>query len=371
MRVRTFRKLLAASVVAAALLVGCGGDGKSREPAQAGAGQVRSGEEAGVAEAVQKEAVWEGEYLCKHGDAECRDDKMFGTGIYFNGTVFNTVVNADVNVRSLPSTSGAVLFQAKKDTKVQVLGISRDGWAYITTREVVPRRGWASGQFLDYREERRFTSTDISIVGFTFAARDSSVAEMMASYKIDGVEKTMNLRGFKEQGQNFFTFFYDTYVENSHYTIIPGLYTWQSVNNRLTHRTFLTRAPRAVGDNTAIWDWVAFSDDFKYYFIREEENILVFQAGSRQRILSETAVSSFNPSAKTVTCDCPSDEMMAKHFSDLEPMDGVIAEYAAEYESNNPRPEDDGGSYAIRVTCEVNVETGPRKIIGAEWRSLR
>jgi hypothetical protein len=344
------------------LAIGCGGDGKSKDSAKPKAAES----ETGYVEEPLPPAVWEGVYECKRGDRECRDDRNFGEGIYFSGTVFNTVVNRDVNARTEPSSAGGnatVIGQIRKDTRVQVLGITRD-WAFVTTREVVSRRGWVSSSFLDYREGQRLTVTEMRITDFNLTARDSSTADLKAVYSVGGVEKTMEFRAFKLPGQPFFSFFYDIYVPNSHYTIPPGLYVWRFARNQLNHTVPKMRSPIAHGDASIIWEKAVFSDDLKFYFVTENDKTLVFRANGRP-LLSEVAVESFNQRAKTIMAVCPADNVMARCFQEIEEMDTEIERYADEYAEANRRPE---SHLSLHVLCEINLESGARRITKGEWR---
>ena len=354
-------------------IIGCG-EGKGKKDA------TKTGVESTAVQETAKEPEpppqWEGEYLCKQGDGECRDDKLPEGSLYFAGTVFNTVVTSDVNARTEPSSkagNATVIGQIRKDTKVQILGVSRDGWAFVTTREPVPRKGWISGQFLDYREEgQKLTSTEMKVTDFNLTSRDSATADLTITYKINNAEKSATVKAFKKPGQNFFTFFYDIYAENSHYSIIPGLYTWNFSRNQLRHSAFLTRSPIFLnyedeGESAQVWKEAWFSDDLKFYFVnnfvdgcggRAEKHMVIFQANGTQ--LPAFNIDSFDTRAKTITGDCPSDEVISKHFADTEAMDSVIEELRENYRAYNELP---NHAYNIRVLCEVNLETGARKIL--------
>ena len=346
-----------AAVLGCFLAVGCG---------EKKGGEAAAKDEAALAEAAAP-PTWEGEYQCKSGDSECRDDKMYGEGIYFSGTVFNTVVNKDVNARSEPSSRGGnstVIGQIRNETKVQVLGYTRD-WVFVTTREAVPRRGWISASFVDYKEGQQMKVTEMKITDFNLTARDSSTADLTAVYKVGDAEMTMKFSAFKRSGQGFFVFFYDIYRENSHYTITPGLYVWRFARNQLSNATPMMRAPFVSGERVAVWEQAAFSDDLKFYFVNVPDGSpRVFRANAAP-LFSETVVESFDTRAKTITGVCPADSEIAKYFSKTEEMNGAIDEYGEEYANNNPRGDN---SQSLQVICETSLETGARKITGAEWR---
>jgi hypothetical protein len=347
--------------MACALGLGCG-DGKGKEKGAA--------QEAASQEDAAKPEVWEGEYECKRGDAKCRDDNSLGEGVFFGGTVYNTVISADANVRDRPSTKGSnVLFQLTKGTKVQVLGATKDGWMYIVVRDFVPRRGWLFKN-IEYKEEK-ITPVDLKVTGFKAEPGNFEDGELTASYTAaDGAEKTVTFRGYKEKEQNFYTFFYDIFVDGSRYDNLPGLYTWQHTNNRLTHRRALVREPYNVQGASKLWEKAMFTNDFKYYLVYEDggNNILIFSADGDRRILAESGVSEPNLRNKTVKTDCPADDLIKKDFPHAGDMDEEISEYRNSYLENNPEP--DGGGFALKVLCTVNFETGARKIAGAGWTEL-
>jgi len=360
---------LVAVVLGCFLAVGCG-DKKGKDAAHSGSG-ADAAEEA-------KAVIWDGDYECKNGDAECRDDKVGGDGFYFNGTVFNTIVNTDATVRSAPSKTGETLFTAKKDTKVQVFGISKDGWANVTVRDVVPKRGWIFGEYVDFKEGMNFKgmkTVEMKITEFNFTAKDSSTADLTATYEINGAAKTLKFGAFKEKGQKFFTFFYDAYVEGSHYSIMPGLYTWDFTKNQLKHTVLFTRDPYVYNDaGMLLWKKARFTDDKKFFFVgdRSETGIkAVFRASDKKQLFDWGFPNgcdntlSFGFKNNTATFACPADAQMAKNYQNLEEMDDAISEYGNGYVEGNPQP----GSATLEVICEVNLDTGSRKITGARWVS--
>jgi hypothetical protein len=361
---------LAAVVLGCFLAAGCG-DKKSKEAA------AGSGEPAAAAEV--KAVVWEGDYECRNGDAECRDDKVGGDGFYFNGTVFNTVINTDATVRAAPTKNGEAIFTAKKDTKVQVLGISKEGWVNVTVRDVVPKRGWIFGQYVDFKDGVNFggiKTVEMKITDFNFTAKDSSTADLTATCEINGAAKTLKFGAFKEKGQKFFTFFCDAYVEGAHYTVPPGLYVWDFTKNQLKHTVLLTRNPYTFNDaGMLLWKKVRFTDDKKFFFIgdkTEDGAKAAFRASDKKQLFDwdfpkgcDNALS-FGFKNNTATFACPADAAMAKNYTGLEEMDGAISDYGSAYVDDNPQP---NPASTLEVICDVNLETGARKITGARWAS--
>jgi hypothetical protein len=350
------------------LTVGCG-DKKSKDAAKSGTG--------GAEEA--KAVVWEGDYECKNGDAECRDDKVAGDGFYFNGTVFNTVINTDATVRGAPSKNGESIFTAKKGTRAQVFGVSKDGWANVSVRDVVPKRGWVYGEYVDFKEGMNFKglkTVEMKVTDFNFTAKDSSTADLTAEYEVGGAAKTIKFNAFKEKGQKFFAFFCDAYVGGSHYSVMPGLYTWDFSKNQLKHAVLFTRDPYAsdAGD-LMLWKTVRFTDDKKFFFIGDKTEPGVkaaFRASDNKRLFDWSFSTgcdntlSFGFKNNTVAFACPADAEMANNYAGLEEMDSAISEYGNGYVEGNPQP---GATSTLEVICDVNLETGARKITGARWVS--
>ncbi len=365
---------LVAVVLGCFLSAGCG-DKKSKEAAASSSG---GGEAA--AEAVQevKPAVWGGDYECKNGDAECRDDKIGGDGFYFNGTVFQTFVNTDVTVRAAPTKNAESVLLAKKGTKAIVLGISREGWVNISVKDVVPKRGWVYGQYVDFKDGVNFGGlkpVDMKITDFNFTAKDSSTADLTASYEINGAAKTLKFSAFKEKGQKFFTFFCDTYVEGAHYILPPGLYTWDFTKNQLKIAVSLTRNPYSYNDAVFLWKKVRFTDDKKFFVIgdKAEDGAKSVYRASDQKLMFDWDFSkscdktlSFNFKSGTVTVACPADAGMALKYTGVEEMDEAISDYGSTYVEDNPQPKP---TAALEVICDVNLETGARKIKSAAWTS--
>jgi hypothetical protein len=357
------KKTVSSALFIAGLLAACSliltcGDGK-------GKGSKGQGAQGQAAEESQPD-VWDGPYDCKKGDAKCRDDNSLGDGLFFGGTVYNTVVSADVNVRSAPSTKGEILFQLTKGTKVQVLGATKDGWAYVAVRDFVPRRGWLF-KSVEYGEtkEETITPAELKITGFKSEPGNFTSGELTGSYTVGGEEKTVTIRGYKEKEHNFYTFFYDIFVAGSRYSNPPGLYTWQHTNNRLTYRGPFMREPYNVDGNTRVWEIAMFTDDFKYYAVTESDgNQLIFKASDNKRVLSDVSVMELDLRAKAMKCECPSDALVKKDFPNVAEMDEQLSEYKADYEENNPRPD---GALSLRVICTLNLDTGARKILEAGW----
>jgi hypothetical protein len=290
------------------------------------------------------------------------------------------VLGADVTVRAAPSKNGEVAFTAKKDTKVQVLGISKDGWVFASVREVVPKRGWIYGQYVDFKDGvdfRGVKTLEMKITDFKITAKDSSTADLTAVYDVNGVSKNLKFGAFKGKGQSFYAFFCDAYVEGSHYALMPGLYAWDFAKNQLKHVVYLTRGPYAKDDGgVLLWRTVRFTDDKKFFFvgdIAEPGEKKAFRTSDKKELFSwgfaggcDNALS-FGLKNNTVTAACPADADMAKNYAaaeGAEGMDGAISDYAAGYREGNPAPD---SANSIEVTCEINLETGERKITGARW----
>lgn len=375
-------KILILAVVGCFLAAGCN-DKKGKEP-------VRSSGAAEQAAVVEEEPVWEGEYECERGDGECRDFIEFrnqpelrdsedgGNGFYFSGTVFNTIVNSDVTVRDAPSAkSGKVLFAAKKGTKVQVLGISKDGWTFLSIREAVPQRGWAYGQYIDFKDEQDFRgvkTVEMKITDFKFTVDDSTTADLTATYEVNNTQKTLNLSAFRVKGQNFVTFFYDTYVDGSHYAVMPGLYTWEFARKQLRHTAFLTREPYLTSNgDLLLWNSVKFTDDKKTFIVGERNGRMAFRTSDRKMMFDERYYEgcdhliSFDFKNNTLTAACPADSTMAQNYSDIEEMDSAISEFREEYMRDNPDAGSDGPENTVEILCEMNLETGIRKITSGRW----
>ena len=365
--------LWVAAVLGCVLAVGCG-DKKSKEAAGGSGG---GGGEA-AAEAVQeaKPAVWGGDYDCKNGDAECRDDKIGGDGFYLNGTVFQTSVNTDVNVRGTPAQNGEVVILAKKGTKVTVLGMSREGWVNVSVKDVVPKRGWVYSKSVDFKDDINFGGLkpiDMKITDFNFTAKDSSTADLTATCEVNGATRTLKFTAFKEKGQKFYTFFCDAYVEGSHYTLPPGVYTWDFSKNQLKIAVSLTRSPYSYNDAVMLWKKVRFTDDKKFFIVggKGEEGITAVYRASDRKLLFDWNISkscdktlSFNFKNSVATFACPADAAMAKTHTGVEEMDEAISDYGNEYVNENPNPAQNN---TLEVICDVNLDSGTRKITGARW----
>jgi len=362
--------LWVAVVLGCFLAAGCG-DKKSKEAAGGGSGEAA----AAVQEA--KPAVWGGDYDCKNGDAECRDDKIGGDGFYFNGTVFQTSINADVNVRAVPAQNGETVLLAKKDTKVLVLGISKEGWVNISVKDVVPKRGWVYAKYVEFKDGVVFSGVkpvEMKITDFNFTAKDSSTADLTATCEVNGTARTLKFNAYKDKGQKFYTFFCDAYVAGSHYTLPPGLYTWDFIKNQLKIAVSLTRNPYSYNDAVLLWKKARFTDDKKFFVIgdKTEDGVIAVYRASDRKQLFEWNISkncdntlSFNLKNSTATFACPADAAMSKTHAGVEEMDEAISDYGNEYVNENSAQV--GQNNSLEVICEVNLESGTRKITAARW----
>jgi hypothetical protein len=188
---------------------------------------------------------------------------------------------------------------------------------------------------------------------------------LIGSYQINGMEKMVKLYPHKEENQDFYTFAYDNAYEIFHYSNIPGSYAYYPETNKLKHISYIGTDSESA--------WVIFTDDFKY--VIEDfgtspgpRGLGVWRTEDSKRIFSGGYYRDINLKGYTINI------IYEYSNRNIPYLDDEIINYAKKYEENNPIPDDIlrsskeyGFSIELIIICELNLDTGIRKIINGRY----
>jgi len=294
----------------------------------------------------------------------------------YGGTVYNAIINDDnVNVRAYPSVKAEVLSQVHKDTQIVVIGTSKEivtidgytgNWLNIA-RNKYGNDGWV---FSKYVEKGRITPSELKIIEMP-PQEERRAQRLIGSYQINGKETMVNLYPHKEENQDFYTFAYDYTNESFHYSNVPGSYAWYPKTNELKHISYIGTPMESA--------WVIFTDDFKY--LLEDfgtgpgvRGLGVWRVEDSKRIFSGGYYRDINLKGYTINVVYG---YTAWNISNNR-LDDEILDYGKKYEENNPIPDDilrsskeDGFGIELIIICELNLDTGIRKIINGRYRNTQ
>jgi hypothetical protein len=291
---------------------------------------------------------------------------------YF-GTVFNTFINDDnVNVRLFPSLNAEILFKLNKDAKIMIIGVSKEfdniddffgNWLKIKIKD-----SWEVGWvFSKYVENGHFTASELKIIELLLPKEEGRAQPLIGMYEINGNRKNITLYSYKEENQNFYTFAYDWNEESFHYSNIPGSYAWFPETNELRHITYI--------GTTAESAWSKFTDDFKYVLqdfgtSTGPRGLGVRRVDDGKGIFSGTYYKDLKLNGHSINIVYVYDWWNIQNNE----LDNEIINFAEEFKKNNPEPEDmvnhvkaAGISLTLIINCELNLDTGVRKIINGTY----
>lgn len=288
---------------------------------------------------------------------------------YF-GTAYNTSINDDrVNVRSFPSMSGEVLFQLNKNARVLVIGVSQErnyidnydgNWLCITVnqnQENQYKQGWVFSKYVDIGNvvpsELRITEVPPKM--------ENRMQTIIGSYTVGGVEKRITIVPDKEEDQDFYTFAFDIFEKDFHYSNVPGSYIWYPDTNELKHVSYTGTSIESA--------WVKFTDDFKY--LLEDfgtspgvRALGIWRVSDNKRIFSGSYYRDIKLHGHTI-------EIV---YNANAGWDQELIEYAQDFRENNPKPTSLEGygnlhpsEIGLIIVCNFNMDTGERKIISGRY----
>ena len=292
------------------------------------------------------------------------------------GVVSNTKIIADnVPVRAYPSKSANILFEASKGTWIRILSVSNridniDGyignWLEVVGNHPVGG-GWV---FSRYVERGQVTPSELRIIGLE-PRQERRVQQLIASYKVNGIETTVRLWQHKVAHQDFHTFVFDRGITMNtgdgrmlglfHYRNVLGSYIWFPETNELRHITYR--------GSTSESEWVIFTDDFRY-MIQDfgtsvgPRSLSVIRLEDGERIYEGIYLDDINMRGNTieVLCICQNEQR---------------TEFERDFRENNPLPEHildavrHGMGYRLIILCDLDLDTGSRSTTRALWITMQ
>ena len=281
------------------------------------------------------------------------------------GIVYNTIVNTDLaNIHASPSLESDVLFQALFDTKITVIGTSRDGhWLLVTVIENYELiRGWISS---NYVLGENITPSEIRITGLS--ERASGARVLTGTYMHGNSEIEFYVYSHKQPDQPFWTFVWNVDEKDFRYNNIPGTYAWYPETNELKHITYISPYTESA--------WSIFTDDFKYILhdigtgpgVRGLE---ILQVDNEELVFSGSYLRSINLNGYTVQIVYP--VYLWDRNRRPDEIDEEIMAFAEEFRKNNPEPPDmvqqrNSRGIELIIVCEFNFDTKTRRILGGEY----
>jgi hypothetical protein len=286
----------------------------------------------------------------------------------YSGVFYNTTINDDnVNVCADPTTKAKVLFKLNKDAEIQIIGVSKErdiidnyegNWCEIRLADSW-EEGWVFSKYVD---SETIEPNDIHITGM-LVPEEQRAQGIAGTYKIADTEYSFIVYPHKVEHQRFYTFGWDIDNEKFHYSNIPGTYVWYSETKELKHITY-TSVERMSA-------WVIFTDDFKYE-LRDygtapgPRGLGVYRTDDGSTVFSGYYLDDVNMRGHVINVVYP--------FYSWDDVDDEIQKYADDFKQQNPEPEDMieysrevGLGLTFIVNCEIDLDTGIRKILGGEY----
>ena len=184
---------------------------------------------------------------------------------------------------------------------------------------------------------------------------------------INGIERQISFYPHKLDNQEFYTFVFDYTMDFFHYSNIPGSYAWYPKTNELKHITYMGTDLES--------GWVVFTDDFKY-FIEDfgtgpgPRGLGVWRIEDTKRIFSGMYYKEINLHDHTINVIYEYNDRNISKGN----LDNEILVYAEEYKKNNPVKDemlkyskDTGFGVELIIICELNLDTGVRKILNGQY----
>jgi uncharacterized protein YgiM (DUF1202 family) len=291
---------------------------------------------------------------------------------YF-GTVYNSYINDDnVNLRLFPSINADVIQILDKNTKVIIIGVSKEidtldnytgNWLNVMVEKQWGEEGWV---FSKYVENGLITASKLEIIELP-PKEERRAQRLIGMYQINDKKITITLYPHKLENQNFYTFVYNWSVNSFHYSNIPGSYAWYPDTNELKHITYIGTDMESA--------WSIFTDDFKYVLQDfgtgpGPRGLGVWRIEDSKKIFSGGYYRNINLQGNTINVVY----VYSNWNISQNKLDNEIMNYAKEYKENNPATEEmvnyskeTGLGLVLIIVCELNLDTGIRKIITGQY----
>jgi len=259
-------------------------------------------------------------------------------------SITNILVN-NVDARNYPSFEAEIIYTLHENDIVWIQGFSNDGkWVNVISQERRLGHGWILIEYINIGD---IEPSPIKLVEF-------SRWDIKFSYEIKG-EKI-----YREMSFDNNLIVWGPYSHGYHYSNIPGVYILDRDTQELIHITHL-------GGFTDANAWSSFMGDFEYLvqdvgtgmsrgliIWRLRDGARVFQGGydGRWFINNHTIQYIYT-------------------YSDwnIGSLDEEIRSYARAFMEDNPPSEGEPGGLFVTliIRCSLDLETGERNILGAEY----
>jgi hypothetical protein len=289
----------------------------------------------------------------------------------FAVTNVTNIIGNNVNVMLFPSLDAEVVFQLQENDSVRILGFSNE----IDTIDNFSGR-WLNISFLNNRSEylsgwvfsKSINIGDIEPAPIKFVElmpNNNNPTRIRISYNLQDEEIFVDVFFTRWNEYNFFI--WNSGEHGYHYTNIPGIYFLNRETLELKHFTY-------AGFNDGAVAWTKFTSDYKY-IVQDSgtstgiRGIAAWRCSDSKNIFQglyyrESVLRGYTIDVAYVC----SDWYFRNNRTDEE-----IMLYGEKYKEENPMPEDivegvNKGLFAeLIVKCTVNIDTGERQILGAEY----
>jgi hypothetical protein len=288
-------------------------------------------------------------------------------------THFPSIIDDNVNVMLFPSFDAEVVSQLQKNDKIQIRGFSNEtdtidnfsgNWINILSirNNSEYLEGWVFSKYINIGSIKPAPIKFVEIMPFGFLSE-----KMRISYTLEENEIFVDVESSSWNGNIFII--WSPNEQGFHYTNIPGIYFLDKETSELKHFSYAG----AFNEGGAI-AWTSFTSDNKY-LIQDSgtssgiRGITAWRCSDSKMIYQGIYYGSSAIREHTISvvyiCD---DWHLNRGFTDEE-----IMLYGYKYKEENSMPDNiaDGvnkGLYAeLIVKCTINLDTGERQIIGAEY----
>jgi hypothetical protein len=295
----------------------------------------------------------------------------------FTGTLYKAMINDDsVNVRDLPSLEANSVLQLDKNTEVTIIGVSKEKelidsynglWLCIkgNYKGKWVEQGWVFSKYVNMDE------IEPSIIQFEefIPETERKSAVINVSYNLNGNKVYMKMYPYKNSIDNYYTFVLDYWDDDYHYSNIPGSYIWYPDTNELKHITYMGTSMES--------GWVDFTDDFEY-FIEDfgtgpaPRGIGVWRVFDKEEIFRGSYYRDINLHGHFIEVIYHSNWW--SYYSWKYKPDDELINYFEQFKQENPEPEEmlqysreTRLGLELIVFCEINLDTGVRKILRGQY----
>ena len=298
------------------------------------------------------------------------------------GTVYDTTVNTDhVNIHRYPSLQSEMLFQVSNNTRITILGTSKnvdtiDGytghWLMITVMEGQPnqrREGWIFSRFVN---NGNIIPNELRIVKLgTLISQRRPERRLIGTFMNGDTEVQFTVRAMQWENQPFWTFVwnhtFDDYGvgnENFRFDTVPGTYVWFQDAGELRHISHIGGFPES--GESGLWDTM-FTDDLKFIIRKIAgmgwSRVNAWEVASGTVVFEGQYSNPFRLNGYTIGI------YFYIFNNQLDEMDDELRVFVKDFLTNHPEPTSEDEPYAniVAVFAEYDLDTRVTRIINARW----